>query len=72
MTHNFRLLNMAEGIAIQNTFAVYREDRELLLSIKNGEKYYEELVSLANNKLNKINLAIDSSSLESLPEIYCL
>ncbi|MFT4644205.1 MAG: hypothetical protein ACI8ZX_000606 [Planctomycetota bacterium] len=72
MTHNFRLLNMAEGIAIQNTFAVYREDRELLLSIKNGEKYYEELVSLANNKLNKINLAFDSSSLESLPEIYWL
>ena len=32
MMHTFRLLNMAEEIATENTLNVFREDREFLLS----------------------------------------
>ena len=37
MMHTFRLLNMAEEIAIHHKVIVKREDRDFLLKIRNGE-----------------------------------
>ncbi len=36
MMHTFRLLNMAEEIALYKEVRVFREDRDFLLSIRNG------------------------------------
>ncbi|MGB0885982.1 MAG: DNA polymerase beta superfamily protein [Chitinophagales bacterium] len=72
MMHTFRLLNMAEEIATESTLNVFRKDREFLLSIKNGERTYDELVQLAEKKLKKVQLAFDNSDLNKEPNIKAL
>jgi hypothetical protein len=43
MMHTFRLLNMAEEIALEKRIHVFRKDREFLLKIRNGEFLYDDL-----------------------------
>jgi len=72
MMHTFRLLNMAEEIASESTLKVFRKDREFLLSIKNGERSYDELVKLAEEKLESVNKAFDKSNLIKEPKTAAL
>jgi hypothetical protein len=54
MMHTFRLLNMAEEIATEKQINVFRKDREFLLKIRNGKFLYDELVKMANEKIERI------------------
>ena len=54
MMHVFRLLNMAQEIAIEKKVNVRRKDREYLLSIRRGEFMYEDLVAKANEQIARI------------------
>lgn len=53
--HTFRLLNMAEEIAVEGKVNVRRPDRDFLLKIRSGVFSYEELVVLANEKIQQID-----------------
>jgi hypothetical protein len=55
MMHVFRLLNMAEEIALEKKVNVRRKDRERLLSIRRGEFLYEDLVAQAGEQIARIN-----------------
>ncbi|MCD6066972.1 MAG: hypothetical protein K0S33_1798 [Bacteroidetes bacterium] len=69
MMHTFRLLNMAEEIAKENTINVRRTDREFLLKIRSGAFQYEELVALANEKVYNIDALYEKSSLPEEPDV---
>ena len=43
--HTFRLLSMAEEIALYQQVIVKREDRDFLLKIRNGEFEFDDLIS---------------------------
>ncbi|MEM9824189.1 MAG: nucleotidyltransferase, partial [Bacteroidota bacterium] len=64
MMHTFRLLYMAEEIAIKGTFSVRRtEDRDFLLKIRSGVFEYDELLEKAEQKLQEIDQLFEQSSL---------
>jgi predicted nucleotidyltransferase len=65
MMHTFRLLNMAEEIALEKRINVFRKDREFLLKIRNGAFSYDELVAMANEKITRIE---DLFAKSDLPE----
>jgi len=69
MMHTFRLLNMAEEIAIQHRVIVHREDREFLLRIRAGEFEYEELIGMVEEKMVKIEESYNKSDLPEEPDI---
>jgi hypothetical protein len=54
MMHVFRLLLMAKEIAIEGQINVYRQDREFLLSIKEGKYEYDELLAKAETLKKRI------------------
>lgn len=68
MMHTFRLLNMAEEIAIERQINVHRNDRDFLFSIKEGFFSYEELVKMAEEKVKTINALFERSSLPDSPD----
>jgi hypothetical protein len=68
MMHTFRLLNMAEEIAIEKRIHDFRKDREFLLQVKNGEFLYDELVKMANDKIAKIEKLYAQSDLPEQPD----
>ncbi|MBS1603071.1 MAG: nucleotidyltransferase domain-containing protein, partial [Bacteroidetes bacterium] len=68
MMHAFRLLNMAEEIALYRRVIVYREDREFLLRIRGGEFAYEELMDMVEEKMIRIEEAYKRSDLPDVPE----
>lgn len=63
MLHTFRLLHMAEEIALQGTINVHRHDREFLLSIRRGDFEYEQLLKMAEERLLGIDQAFEKSPL---------
>ncbi|MDR1182002.1 MAG: nucleotidyltransferase domain-containing protein [Bacteroidales bacterium] len=67
MMHTFRLLNMAEEIAVEKQIHVFRKDRDFLLKIKNGEFLYDELVKMANEKIAEIEQLYAASDLPDMP-----
>jgi len=69
MMHVFRLLNMAEEIALYKKINVRRHDREFLLKIRNGEFMYEELVNQANEKTERIIELFAKSDLPDQPDL---
>jgi uncharacterized protein len=69
MMHVFRLLNMAEEIALYKKVNVRRHDREFLLKIRNGEYLYKDLVSQANEKTERIAELYAKSDLPDQPDI---
>lgn len=68
MMHTFRLLNMAEEIASEGKVNVRRQDRDLLLKVRSGIFSYEELVDLANEKIQRIDSLYETCSLPEQPD----
>ena len=68
MMHTFRLLNMAEEIAVEKQVNVFRKDRDFLFKIKTGEFLYDELVQMANEKIAKIEELFAQSDLPDQPD----
>ncbi len=69
MMHVFRLLLMAQEIAIDGKINVRRNDREFLLAIKNGEFEYEDLVERATESKEGLTEAYAAADLIDKPDI---
>ena len=69
MMHTFRLLNMAEEIALEGKVNVRRHDRAFLLHIRSGAYAYEELVQMANEKIQSIDELYARSGLPDEPDV---
>ncbi|PTQ98273.1 putative nucleotidyltransferase [Mucilaginibacter yixingensis] len=69
MMHTFRLLNMAEEIALYQQIIVKREDRDFLLKIRNGEFEFDYLMQMVEDKLERIKAAYENSSLPNKVDI---
>jgi len=54
---------MAEDIALKKEIVVRRTDREFLLKIKRGEFSYDELVDMADRKIENISKLFRESDL---------
>lgn len=63
MAHCMRLINMASEIADGKGVIVRRPDAEYLLSIRRGELSLEELIDLADEKINNMDELFDNSNL---------
>ena len=68
MLHVFRLLQMAEEIAVSGELNVRRPNREFLLQIRRGEFDYEELVAEAEKLVARVEAAFASSHLPDVPD----
>jgi len=68
MMHTFRLLNMAEEIAVEKQINVFRKDREFLLKIRTGEFLYEDLMEMANEKITRIEQLFAVADLPDQPD----
>jgi predicted nucleotidyltransferase len=69
MMHTFRLLHMAKEIGLKNEINVRRTDRDYLLSIKNAEYEYDNLVSKAEEMKEELNTIYDNSQLMDKPDL---
>ncbi|MFD1875375.1 DNA polymerase beta superfamily protein [Hymenobacter bucti] len=67
MLHVFRLLQMAEEIALTGQLQVRRPNREFLLQIRRGEFEYAELVAEAEQLVAQVEAAFDTSVLPATP-----
>lgn len=67
MMHVFRLLLMAKEIAMEGMINVYRKDRDFLLSIKEGQFEYNELVQKAEELQSELPLLYRQSQLQTEP-----
>jgi hypothetical protein len=65
MMHTFRLLNMAEEIAVYHEVRVHRDDRDFLLKIRNGD--FDTLMQMVEEKMQRIKLLYQQSSLPDQP-----
>ncbi|MGZ3757933.1 MAG: DNA polymerase beta superfamily protein [Mucilaginibacter sp.] len=70
MMHTFRLLNMAEEIALYQQVIVKREDRDFLLKIRNGEFEFDDLMQMVEDKMERIKAAYAKSMLPDCPDTY--
>lgn len=69
MMHVFRLLLMAKEIAIEGNINVYRNDRDFLLSIKEGKFEYDELLLKAEALKDELPILYQDSALQNEPGI---
>ena len=69
MMHTFRLLAMAEEIATEGQVHVRRPDRDFLFQIRRGEFAYEDLMSMAQERLDRMDGLYAASSLPALPDV---
>ncbi|MBL4675486.1 MAG: nucleotidyltransferase domain-containing protein [Mucilaginibacter sp.] len=69
MMHTFRLLNMAEEIALYHEVRVHREDRDFLLKIRSGVFEFDDLMEMINTKLQEIKILYEKSGLPKRPNI---
>ncbi|WP_261381048.1 hypothetical protein [Mucilaginibacter pallidiroseus] len=67
MMHTFRLLNMAEEIALHHEVQVHRSDRDFLLSIRSGKFEFQELMNMIDEKLLRIDELYLKSNLPDHP-----
>lgn len=70
MMHTFRLLNMAEEIALFKEVRVYRDDRDFLLKIRAGEFEYNRLMEMVEEKMLAVNDAYSKSDLPAEPDYF--
>ncbi len=68
LMHTFRLLDMAEEIAVEGILRVRRPNREFLMRIRRGEFDYEELMRMAEERIARIDAAFAASSLRDEPD----
>jgi len=69
MMHTFRLLNMAEEIAVHHQVFVHRQDRDFLLKIRNGEFEFDDLMKMVDEKMERIKELYENASLPSQPNL---
>lgn len=67
MMHTIRLLQVAEELLRTGELKVKRPNREALLSIKRGDHEYEDLLRLADELMEAIAIAGESSPLPERP-----
>ncbi len=68
MMHVFRLLHMAEEIALYKKVNVRRPEREYLLKIRAGEFAYEDLLRQAEEKIGVVDDLFKKSDLPEQPD----
>lgn len=68
MMHVFRLLDMAEEIALGKGVITRRPNREELLRIRSGAFAYEELLERAEMQMLRIEQAYEESTLPEVPD----
>ena len=68
MMHVFRLLDMAQDIAEGKGVITKRPDRDYLLSIRSGVFEYDHLLMMAEEKMQKIEMLYEHSTLPELPD----
>lgn len=68
MMHVFRLLEMAIEIGSQGKVNVKRHNREFLLEIKSGKYEYEDLLKMAENRKQEMELVFENSNLPEKPD----
>ncbi|WP_133272524.1 DNA polymerase beta superfamily protein [Hymenobacter radiodurans] len=68
MLHVFRLLQMAEEIALTGQLHVRRPNRDFLLQIRRGEFEYETLVEQAEALVMRVEAAFAASNLPEAPD----
>jgi len=69
MMHVFRLLQMAKEIATEGVINVSRKDREFLLSVRNGNYEYEELLKEAEALKSELPALYQRSGLPDGPDL---
>ena len=69
MMHTFRLLHMAKEIGEEGNINVRRSDRDYLLSIKNAEFEYDDLVAKAEVIKEQLNTIFENSNLKERPDL---
>jgi uncharacterized protein len=70
MMHTFRLLSMAEEIALEHKVHVQRKDRKFLLQIKKGAFEYEDLLKMVNEKMERMDDLYAKSGLPDVPDMH--
>jgi len=68
MMHTFRLLNMAEEIALYQQVIVKRDERDFLLKIRKGDFEFDELMQMVDEKMDRVKSAFDTSVLPDKPD----
>lgn len=68
MMHVFRLLTMAEEIALHKKIIVRRPDRDFLLKIRSGEFEYQYLLDRTEEKMERMSELFDRSDLPEEPD----
>jgi predicted nucleotidyltransferase len=68
MLHVFRLLQMAEEIALTGEIRVRRPNREFLLQIRRGEFAYAQLIAEAEQLVARVDAAFTASILPAAPD----
>jgi uncharacterized protein len=68
LMHTFRLLDSAEEIAVRQRLTVRTPNREWLLRVKAGEFSYDELLALAEERIERIHRLYQISALPELPD----
>ncbi|MEB0263600.1 MULTISPECIES: nucleotidyltransferase domain-containing protein [unclassified Mucilaginibacter] len=69
MMHTFRLLNMAEEIALYKEVRVHRQDRDFLLSIRSGAFEFDELMGMIDEKMHKVDELYKNADLPEQPDV---
>lgn len=68
MMHTFRLLDMAEEIARDRTLSVRRKNADFLMQIRRGEFDYDELINMAEAKIERIAELYKAAELPDQPD----
>ena len=68
MMHTFRLLDMAIEILSLGKIIVKRPNRETLLNIRKGVLDYDQLIEMANAKMQEVDAAYEKSTLPDEPD----
>ncbi len=68
LMHTFRLLAIAEEIALHQTITLESPQRDFLLEIKSGKFEYDYLMQLAEKKIKKIQQDFAKSTLPKQPD----
>ncbi len=70
--HLIRLLNMGLEILLLKEVNVYREDKEMLLEIRNGEWEYDRLIKYADSLFEQLDEAYKVSTLPHSVDINAI
>ncbi len=72
MMHTIRLLEMAAEIATEGKVIVRRPNRDFLLQIRRGDFSYEELLQMAEEKIERIDRVFAQSTLPDQPDFQTI